>query len=155
MWVIKGKKSKWTRRRVPTTFIIGSCRPLRGLGVSGAPLSSCSRVEWKFMGRAQRNFSPSVAVDGVRGMQRIRVLAFRRRRMFPLMSGHARYRGVTMSVVVVVMLVMVVSQCYQLHRVMKTSAVGTASATAARRSLIPTRNCKSTHTLPYINICTI
>jgi len=129
VWVIKGKKSEWTRRRGRTTFIIGSCRPLLGPGVSGAPLSSCSRVECKFMGRAQRNFSPSVAGDGVGGMQRFRVLAFRRR-MFPLMSGHARYRGVTMSVVVVVMLVMVVSQCYQLYRVMKTSAVGTASATA-------------------------
>lgn len=84
-------------------------------------------------------------VGGVGGLQRFRVLVSRRRRrMFPLMSGHARYRGVTMSVVVVVvMLVMVVSQCYQLRRVMKTTAVGTASAAAARRSFIPTRNCES------------
>ena len=80
-------------------------------------------------------------VGGIGGLQRFRVLAsrHRHRRMFPLMSGHARYGGVTMSVVVVVMLVMVVSQCYQLHQVMKTTAVGTASAAAARRSLIPTR----------------
>lgn len=50
--VIKGKKSG-RRRRGWTTFIIGSCGPFAG---EGSALSSCSRVEWKFMGRA-RNFS--------------------------------------------------------------------------------------------------
>lgn len=149
MWVIKGKKSEWTRRRGRTTFIIGSCRPLRG------PVGEwCSSVVvqsgWmKIYGARTTEFQSDGGggVGGVGGLQRFRVLASRRRRrrMFPLMSGHARYRGVTMSVVVVVvMLVMVVSQCYQLHRVMKTTAVGTASAAAARRSFIPTRNSEST-----------
>lgn len=149
MWVIKGKKSEWTRRRGRTTFIIGSCRPLRWPGGEWCSSVVVQSGWMKIYGARTTEFQSDGGggVGGVGGLQRFRVLASRRRRrrrMFPLMSGHARYRGVTTSVVVVVvMLVMVVSQCNQHHRVMKTTAVGTASAAAARRSFIPTRNCKS------------
>lgn len=99
-------------------LLSGRVAPFGGGGSEGSALSSYSRVEWKFMGRAQRNFRVGSYGEGVTGLQRrwrwFRVLA--RVPTPPNVSFNERPRPVGGVGGVYLTHARALAQCYQLLR---------------------------------------